>query len=557
MINNIKVQNRLFIGFGLIVMFLVLVGGTGYRSLEKMEEEIITLSEKSDKSVEFAQRLLYSINAMRRYEKDIFMNIGDDKKIDEYKSNWSKNADNINKRIEGLLQLIDDHGNKESLNHISTLIHNYTNGFSNVLSKIISKDIKSLQDANRELSNYKDDIHKAEVLANELSEKIDKMCDMQLEATVKYCNFIQKIMMILVIVTVVVAGLLSTFTARSIVRPLAKALSLTEIMAKGNFTARLDIVQNDEIGLLARSLNAMASQVGTMIRQIVDGVSKISDSSNHLAAISEQLLSAAQDTSEKADMVASATEEMNVNVQSVASAVEQSTNNVNIVASSTEEMTATISEIAHNAEKARSISEGAVQQSTQVSEKMTVLGESAQKIGRVTEAITEISEQTNLLALNATIEAARAGEAGKGFAVVANEIKELARQTAHATVDIKNQINEMQSTTSQTVDDIKQVSTVIHEINNVISGIATAVEEQSVTSTEIGNNIIQASQGIAEVNENVAQSTIVIGEIARDITDINRQSAQVGAGSGKVQQNAQELATLSNHLEVLVSKFKV
>ena len=68
---------------------------------------------------------------------------------------------------------------------------------------------------------------------------------------------------------------------------------------------------------------------------------------------------------------------------------------------------------------------------------MAELGTAAQEIGKVVETITEISEQVNLLALNATIEAARAGEAGKGFAVVANEIKDLARQTATDTGEIK------------------------------------------------------------------------------------------------------------------------
>jgi methyl-accepting chemotaxis protein len=71
---------------------------------------------------------------------------------------------------------------------------------------------------------------------------------------------------------------------------------------------------------------------------------------------------------------------------------------------------------------------------------MDQLGAAANSIGKVIETITDISEQVNLLALNATIEAARAGEAGKGFAVVANEIKELAKQTAAATQDIKEKI---------------------------------------------------------------------------------------------------------------------
>jgi methyl-accepting chemotaxis protein len=175
----------------------------------------------------------------------------------------------------------------------------------------------------------------------------------------------------------------------------------------------------------------------------------------------------------------------------------------------------------------------------------------------VTEAITEISEQTNLLALNATIEAARAGEAGKGFAVVANEIKELARQTAAATVDIKSQISDMQTNTSSTIGDIEEITAVILEINNVINGIATAVVEQSAATNEIAGNISQASQGIMEVNENVAQSTVVIAEITQNIAEINQEATQVGESSSQVQASAQGLSDLAGQLQALMKKFKV
>ena len=360
-----------------------------------------------------------------------------------------------------------------------------------------------------------------------------------------------------IVVTVVLLFVIMLFISYLISSPVSKASALAETMAKGDFSTKLDINQKDEVGLMVKALNSMGVQLGTMIRDIIGGVATLTASSSEMTTVSKQLSVSASDTADKAGAVSNSAEEINTNIQSVSAAMEQSLANVSMVASAAEEMTATVNEIAQNAEKARAISAGAVKQSRLASEKMTVLGESAQKIGRVTETITEISEQTNLLALNATIEAARAGEAGKGFAVVANEIKELARQTAAATIDIKNQISEMQTTTSTTVEDIEKIAAVIVDINNVINGIATAVEEQSAASSEIANNISQASQGISEVNENVAQSTVVIADITRDIAGINQQSSQVKEGSGQVQVSAQGLADLASQLETIVKKFKV
>ena len=191
--------------------------------------------------------------------------------------------------------------------------------------------------------------------------------------------------------------------------------------------------------------------------------------------------------------------------------------------------------------------------STQVAE----LGNAAREIGKVVETITEISEQVNLLALNATIEAARAGEAGKGFAVVANEIKELARQTAEASGEIKKKVDDIQASTQGTVTQISAITEVVNQVNEIVATIATAVEEQSATTREIATNVTQASGGIGEVTQKVSQNSQFSSSISEEITEVSHAAGEMANSSGQVNLRAGELAELSSALNELVGRFKV
>src|SRR6266478_4203765 len=142
-------------------------------------------------------------------------------------------------------------------------------------------------------------------------------------------------------------------------------------------------------------------------------------------------------------------------------------------------MSASIKEIAKNATEAAKVATSAVKVAETTTATISKLGESSNEIGQVIKVITSIAQQTNLLALNATIEAARAGEAGKGFAVVANEVKELAKETAKATEDISRKVAAIQGDSKKSVEAIATVTTIINQINDISSTIATAVEEQS------------------------------------------------------------------------------
>jgi methyl-accepting chemotaxis protein len=345
--------------------------------------------------------------------------------------------------------------------------------------------------------------------------------------------------------------------SRTIAGQLAKAVDFAKSVANGDLSRTVAIEQGDEIGILAAELNRMAAHLREMLESISGGVKTLLTSSTGLSAISKQIADGSEQSSNKAQSVSQAAEQMNDNMNAVSSASEQTSSNVQMVATAAEQMTATISEIAGNMEKGRRIADDAVEQARTTSTQVGELGQAMEHIGKVTEAIAEISEQTNLLALNATIEAARAGESGKGFAVVANEIKDLANQTADATQKIGEQISSIQIKTGDTVEKINQISSIIHDLCEIVNTVASAMEEQAVATREISSNVNQAAAGNEEVSRNVVQSTQVSASIAQAINQVTQAAREMAAGSSQVHNNAQDLSGLAEQLNQMICRFRV
>lgn len=214
----------------------------------------------------------------------------------------------------------------------------------------------------------------------------------------------------------------------------------------------------------------------------------------------------------------------------------QSAARLSETATAMEEMNATVLEVASNADTASTASShtrdransGALvvqkavtviqtvhDQTRQLKDDMSILGEQAQAINRIMAVISDIADQTNLLALNAAIEAARAGEAGRGFAVVADEVRKLAEKTMASTADVGNAIRAIQDSThksrgqvDKSVDIIAEATELanqsgiaLKEIVELVDGsadqvraIATASEEQSAASEEINRSIMEVNQ---------------------------------------------------------------
>jgi methyl-accepting chemotaxis protein len=236
-----------------------------------------------------------------------------------------------------------------------------------------------------------------------------------------------------------------------------------------------------------KTVDACVSEFEGMVRQ---SLHQLGDASSAMRATSSNLSAVSRQTNERVQGAEKASGEASMSVESVASA--------------SEELSASINDISQQAAHAAGIASRAVNQARDTDGTVQGLATSAGRIGEVVGLINTIAAQTNLLALNATIEAARAGEAGRGFAVVASEVKSLASQTAKATEEISEQVQDIQKVAGEAIDAIKAIGSIIGEVNEVATAIAAAVEEQGAATQEITRSTQYAAQGTKNVSDNIS-----------------------------------------------------
>ncbi len=398
-------------------------------------------------------------------------------------------------------------------------------------------------------------------------------------------------------------------------RPLNESIDMLKDIAEGegDLTRRLTIKSEDEVGELAKWFNALMDKLQSMIKTVSNDVDNLSDSAVQFMTISDDMASRADNMKEQSTKTASTIELTADNINNMASAAEQVSaqitnvaassedvsknmnevdnvinnvsDSVSSVAASIEEMYATLNEVAKNSGRGANVTSDAAEQANTTSNTVNKLGGAAKEIGDVVELIKGIAAQTNLLALNATIEAAGAGEAGKGFAVVANEVKELARQTAGATEEIREKVEGMQTNTESAIQAIKSIVKVISEINSIMGTIAAAVEEQTATTNEISRSISKTATSANSMTESIQHTVQLEKEVSNNIDDvvkaaeaIAKDATEASTGTNAVAENianvktvaidttdganqikvkAGNLAELAKELQSVVGQFKV
>jgi len=243
-------------------------------------------------------------------------------------------------------------------------------------------------------------------------------------------------------------------------------IKIQQIMLKKYFSAFIDHPSGEEnqpqIDLTISLptgygvLQKINAQINRSIKDTHDAVANIEASVCRLIPMSAELGDTYSANSERSlkqteysQSVVGAMEKMNQASTTVSTDIEHI--NTAIV-SSNEHVTNCRTAVESTVESIHLVSEN-MQQATGELEK---LKQTSEEVNAVIEMINSIAEQTNLLALNAAIEAARAGEMGRGFAVVADEVRTLAERTRVSTLEVRENIERIQSQTNDLVISMKK-----------------------------------------------------------------------------------------------------
>jgi len=294
-------------------------------------------------------------------------------------------------------------------------------------------------------------------------------------------------------VFLLVVGLLIIFAlVNKLTKPLTRLVEQTNKVAQGDLTVTIEITRNDEIGLLAHSMQKMVDNLKDIMGNIIDGADNIS-------AASQQMNSTSQQLSQGANESASSVEEVSSTMEEMASNIEQNSQN----SSHTEQISLKayegMLEVAKRAEQA-------VEANRTISDKIKI--------------INEIAFQTNILALNAAVEAARAGEHGRGFAVVAAEVRKLAERSKVAADDIV-------SLSVKSLDLAEGAGKKMMEIMPGLEKTTKMVQEISAASSEQTNGANQINGAIQQMNTITQQNASASEELASSAEELNGQAEQL------------------------------
>ncbi len=309
---------------------------------------------------------------------------------------------------------------------------------------------------------------------------------------------------IVMIVVGVLGAALSWFTLRrAIMAPLRDALSHFEAIADGHLNRRIEIHNNDEMGMLLRGVADMQTSLATTVREV--------------RASTESIATATQE-------IASGTIDLSVRTEEQAASLEET-------AASMSQLTATVKQNAESAHTGRKLADNASSVAVRGNEvvervvgTMGGIDSSSRKISDITGIIEGIAFQTNILALNAAVEAARAGEQGRGFAVVASEVRSLAQRSSASAKEIKELIAESVQTIAEGSELVADAGRTMQEVLGAVRDVATIMNEIAAAAEQQRTGIEQVDTAVSQMDSITQQNAALVEQATAAAQALSEQS---------------------------------